>query len=203
MEKSFDTKWEAIHRNQEWGKYPSEHVVRWVARNYYSSSRKDVKVLDFGVGGGANTWFLAREGFDVYGFDGSSSAVEKAKEYLSREGLSAELIVKDGLQLSYKEEFFDFVIDNVSICHNSEAAKETMYAEVFKYLKKGGKLFSTCFSSNTTKELPAYLTFYKNKEEIEDVLMTIGYINVVIDVDTYTDNGDTVELYIIKCEKRF
>lgn len=28
--------WENIHANQEWGKYPSEQVVRFVARNYYN-----------------------------------------------------------------------------------------------------------------------------------------------------------------------
>lgn len=50
--KSFDEIWENIHATQEWGKYPSEPVIRFVARNYYDKDRQSTKVLDFGVGGG-------------------------------------------------------------------------------------------------------------------------------------------------------
>ena len=84
--KSFSKEWEEIHRNQEWGKYPSEQLVRFIARNFYNKDRKNIKILDFGCGAGANTWFLAREGFDVYAFDGSESAVNRAKEYLNKDG---------------------------------------------------------------------------------------------------------------------
>lgn len=50
--KSFDEVWENIHATQEWGKYPSEQVIRFVARNYYGKERHSIKMLDFGVGGG-------------------------------------------------------------------------------------------------------------------------------------------------------
>ncbi len=52
--------WEKIHSQKVWG-YPSEHVIRFVARNYYKRNRSEVKILDFGCGTGANTWSLARE----------------------------------------------------------------------------------------------------------------------------------------------
>ena len=51
--KSFDETWEKIHSTREWGQYPSESVIRYVARNFYKSNpRKAVKILDFGCGGG-------------------------------------------------------------------------------------------------------------------------------------------------------
>ena len=53
--KSFDEVWENIHATQEWGKYPSEQVIRFVARNYYRKERHSIKMLDFGVGGGETT----------------------------------------------------------------------------------------------------------------------------------------------------
>lgn len=95
--KSFCETWEKIHREQEWGKYPSENVIRFIARNYYNTEREKIKILDFGCGGGAHTWFLARERFDVYAFDGSPTAVEKAKEYLNIEGYhQVRFAVMDG-----------------------------------------------------------------------------------------------------------
>lgn len=86
-EKAFSEEWEAIHATQEWGKYPSESVIRFVARNFYKYEREKIKILDFGCGVGANTWFLARERFDVYAFDGSESAIRKAKKYLENKAI--------------------------------------------------------------------------------------------------------------------
>lgn len=201
MKKSFNNVWEDIHKNQEWGKYPPEHIVRFIARNYYNSKREDIKILDFGCGAGANTWFLAREGFDVYAFDGSASAVEKTREYLNKNGVTANLEVKDALQLSYNNDFFDCVIDSACICCNELSDKKIMYKEVYDILKCGGKLISTCFTSNTTRELPLGTTFFDNKDEVTKILSEIGFKNIIIDVDTCTDNGCIVEWFIIKCEK--
>ncbi|MBR1383475.1 MAG: hypothetical protein IJ555_06660 [Ruminococcus sp.] len=54
--KSFDSKWEKVHQERDWGKYPAESTIRFVARNFYSvPDRSRVKILDFGCGGGATT----------------------------------------------------------------------------------------------------------------------------------------------------
>ena len=113
--KSFDETWEEIHSTQEWGKYPSEPVIRFVARNYYKVDRKATKILDFGCGGGSHTWYLAREGFDTYAFDGSKSAVNKVEARLKEEKLQADLRVRDALELDYGDNFFDCIIDNATI----------------------------------------------------------------------------------------
>ena len=47
--------WEDIFQNNEWGKYPSLAVVRFVARNFYKvPNRKDIRILELGCGTGAN-----------------------------------------------------------------------------------------------------------------------------------------------------
>ena len=48
--KSFSEEWEKIHSTQEWGRYPSETVIRFIARNYYKTEREKIKILDFGCG---------------------------------------------------------------------------------------------------------------------------------------------------------
>lgn len=130
--KAFDTAWEAIHATEEWGKYPSEPIIRFIARNYYKRDRKEVKILDYCCGAGSNTWFLAREGFDTYAFDGSESAIKKAKKRFAEENLQADLRVRDALELDYDNDFFDCVIDNVSIYSNMLDHIVMMYK---KYIK--------------------------------------------------------------------
>ena len=93
--------WEYIHQNKEWGHYPAEHIIRFIARNYYDKDRRNIKILDFGCGTGANTWYLAREGFDTYAFDISETAVKKLNNFLAQEGLSAHTATRDGLDLDY------------------------------------------------------------------------------------------------------
>ncbi len=54
--KSFSEEWEKIHSTRGWGGYPSEHVIRFVARNFYNKDRKNIKILHFGCGGGSHAW---------------------------------------------------------------------------------------------------------------------------------------------------
>lgn len=142
--KSFDAIWETIHKNQEWGKYPSEPVIRYVARNYYNKNRSQIKILDFCCGAGSHTWYLAREGFDVYAFDGSESAVNKVKGRLEKEGLKADLRVRDALELDYEDNFFDCVIDSVSIYANKFENIIKMYEKIYEYDKTGREYFYIC-----------------------------------------------------------
>lgn len=218
---AFDTTWEEIHREVEWGKYPSEHVIRFVARNFYKEkNRNAIKILDFGCGGGAHTWYMAREGFDVYAFDGSHSAVSKVKERLVRENLSANLQVMDGIELNYKNDFFDSVIDNVSIyCTTIENIKK-MYSEVYRVLKVDGHLLTTAFLTKTTgygTGLEIEHNTYKNieignlagrgvthfyvKNELENILTEIGFKIVCSEHMEYDDMGNTVSMILVHAKK--
>lgn len=219
--KSFTEEWEKIHQKQEWGRYPSENVIRFVARNYYGMERSKVRILDFGCGAGANTWYLAREGFDVYAFDGSETAVKRAKDYLETEGYNdVKFAVMDGLELNYPYDFFDCIIDNACIYANTYSVIQKMYKEVFAILKKGGKLFSSCFGiategfesgnmleSNTYENIKmgalagrACAHFF-TKEQLENVVEMVGFTNIIIDEMSYTDNGHRIEMFILQATK--
>lgn len=140
---SFDPGWDKIHREQEWGKYPGEEVVRFVARNFYAAERSSIRLLDAGCGSGAVAWFLAREGFTVYGFDGSAAAVEKAEKRTSDEGLKAVFLVGDAAQMPFPDRFFDGVIDSAMISANRLDHIKLILKECNRVLKNPGKFFST------------------------------------------------------------
>lgn len=220
MEKSFYDEWETIHSTNEWGQYPTEPVIRFVARNYYNTNRAEVKILDYGCGAGAHTWYLAREGFDTYAFDGSESAVKKVLNKLNRENLKANVCVADALNCDYPADYFDAVIDNVCVYSNLYKHIQKMYSGIYNMLKKKGKLFSTCFGKNTDgygtgKELEkdTYvdietgglvgrgITHFYSKEELEGTLRQAGFNIVSIDRILWTDRGNQFEQFIAVVEK--
>jgi SAM-dependent methyltransferase len=142
---SWDPLWEEIFRSRDWGRYPPEELIRFVARNFFLiSARRSIKILELGCGPGANVWFLSREGFDTYAIDGSSTAIVKANERLSNEGLTAHLQVGDVIDVNsyFPETNFDAVID--VCCLECNRMKETIgiVESVRSLLTPGGKLFS-------------------------------------------------------------
>lgn len=218
---SFDESWEKIHATRRWGQYPSEFVIRFIARNYYSESdRRKKKILDFGCGAGAHTWFLAKEGFDTYAFDGSPSAVKNTEEKLKQEGCFAHLDCFDALETQYEEEYFDAIVDNFTIQANMLCSIKEMYKACYNLLKKDGKLFTAVFSNETTgygtgRELEpgTYVElengttqhsckkhFFKENELFE-LLDLQGFKNINIDKVYYTDQGNVVSQYIATATK--
>lgn len=224
--KSFDNIWETVHSREDWGQYPSEDVVRFIARNYYKCDRKNIKILDFGCGAGSNTWYMAREGFDTYGFDGSVSAVKKCETRLAGENLTASLKVADALEIDYEDNFFDCVIDSAVIYANTLEAIKRMYGSIYDMLKPGGKLFTTGlfttrmlgggYETNADLGVNTYRNFkegifkdrgivhlYDSPDEIKEMLSNWGFYNICVDKTMRTDCGmrDLIEYYMVSAVK--
>ncbi len=144
---SWDNVWEEVFQKNAWGKYPDESFVRFVARNFYRvTPRLSVKILEVGCGPGANIWFMAREGFDAYGIDGSATAIAQAGQYLADEELKANLTVGDIIRLPYADQQFDAVADNACLCHNAAVHMPQILTEIHRVLKPGGLFYSRTFT---------------------------------------------------------
>jgi ubiquinone/menaquinone biosynthesis C-methylase UbiE len=140
---SWDPVWESIHAHRKWGEYPTEELIRFVARNYYARQpRNEVQFLDLGCGNGSATWYLCREGFSVTAFDGSEKAIKKLENRLAKESLAATLGVGDAAALPYPDNSFDCVIDLLCLMCNDMANSDLILKEVHRVLKPGGRLFS-------------------------------------------------------------
>ncbi len=146
--------WQNIFSNKEWGKYPSEAVIRFIANNFYKlKDRSKIKILELGLGTGANLWFCAREGFSISGIEYSQIGIERFKQRLENEGLSHFI---DRLRVGdyerelegFENESFDAWIDSYSLAYNDfEKSKKVIEKAILK-LKKGGRFLSITPSLN-------------------------------------------------------
>ena len=101
-------------------KYPFHQVVSRVL--HYFGKEKDrskINILELGCGTANNIYFLAKEGFNASGLDGSEHAIKLGRTFLAENGLKATLLCQDFINLSnFADQSFDMVIDRGSITHN-------------------------------------------------------------------------------------
>lgn len=109
---------------------------------YNVNQRSETKILDAGCGTGACLWYLAEEGFDACGIDGSRTAVQLAKMRLRYEKLEASVAVGDLVALPFQDGCFDGFIDVAGIQHNLQKSVERIMKEISRVLKPQGKFFS-------------------------------------------------------------
>lgn len=176
---AWDKTWDFLFSSRPWGKYPGEDTIRFVARNFYkASNRSAVKLLEVGCGTGANLWYMAREGFYIYGVDGSARAIELCRQRLNEEVplWQGELQQADIMKLTYEDNFFDAVIDIEACCCNGFEDAQLIYAEMARVLKKGGKFYSRCFAKGTLGD---------------ETGIQVGYNTYLPDVGSMVDTGIT------------
>lgn len=183
---AWDPKWEEVFQKQHWGKYPPEDLIRFVARNYYhAQDRASVRILEVGCGPGANLWYMAREGFSVYGIDGSRTAVEQATARLDAEcpGWTGDIQVGDIMSLPYADATFDAVIDCEAICCNSFEDSRAIIQEIARVTKPGGKFFSRTFATGCWGEGTGEPLGYRAWRVTEGPIANKGYAR-------FTDQAD-------------
>ena len=159
--KNIDPVWEKKYSKGHKQLYPWDTVVSFVFKNVPKNCfRKKIKILELGFGTGANLRFAAREGFKVFGVEGSKSAVSIAKKFFKSEKLSGDLRLGDFTKLPFANEYFDLVIDRGSLCCVGNNAQIKAIADANRVLKKGGRFLhytygkkdSSCKSGKTNKD---------------------------------------------------
>lgn len=92
-------------------RYPHEKVIQFLFRRFPdTASRAGCRVLDLGCGGGVNTLFLAREGFEAHASDISPVGVENTRCRLAQAGCSATLSVGSVDTIAYPDNYFEALV---------------------------------------------------------------------------------------------
>jgi SAM-dependent methyltransferase len=157
---TWDPVWEQVFSSRDWGRYPGEDLIRFVARNFFATAdRGATRILEVGSGPGANLWFVAREGFAVYGMEGSATAAAISRRRLDSEcpgwsGRSGggEVVTGDIMQLPWPEAHFHAAIDAEAVYCNDFEDSRRIYEEMHRVTRPGGKLFVRTFACGTWGE---------------------------------------------------
>ena len=146
---SFDPVWERRYSDNPAyrNKYPFTSVVQFVFKHRPADrSPSDTNILEVGCGNGCNLWFAAREGFKVAGIDASSTAVEYARQWFGRDGLTGDLQVGDYTALPFDNDTFQLVIDRGALSFCGRAAVEKAFSEISRVLVADGRFMFTPYS---------------------------------------------------------
>lgn len=151
QETTFDPVWEKKYfDNPEYRNYyPYDAIVSLIFHHANKQmARNEIKILEIGCGTGNNLWFASREGFSVFGLDGSKTAIEFAEGRFKNEGLKGEFIVGDMTSLPYEDSFFDIIYDRAAMTLVPKKKVVEVVSEVNRVLKKDGVFFCTPFSDH-------------------------------------------------------
>jgi len=202
--------------------YPNESLIAFIK----SLNTERAKILELGCGSGANLWFLAKEGFKAYGIDFSRAGIKYCQQMLKKYNVIANLKLGDIKRLPYKNNFFDLIVDVVSVQHLKFKEHTPCLEEAFRCLKKGGNFFSYHLGENSISykqgggklidkntidnirdaKKPLYnngQTCFLSANDAYNLLKKIGFQNIIIDKVTRTYNNQeySVEYLVIKAEK--
>jgi cyclopropane fatty-acyl-phospholipid synthase-like methyltransferase len=180
--------------------------------------------LEVGCGQGANLWFLAKEGFDVYGVDISPSAIKKTDENL-KENWNIEnvtLDVQNIVNLNFGKTKFDVIIDIGTIVCLPYKDHSNIYDKIYHLLKDGGKFWGFQLAEGTWGQSSGKTVDYKTVENIKEgplvgkgtvcmisdddvltLLKNAGFKNIDIEKYTRTYENQTKKVvdWIIECTK--
>lgn len=118
-------------------RYPNDVLVRLAARLLDSS--RNLRILDFGFGTGANLAHFASLGFETHGVEISEHALARAQQRLSAASLRSDLrLIEPGADLPFPDAHFDVTCAWQVLYY---ADRPTWFATVEKLdrvTKKGG-----------------------------------------------------------------
>ena len=146
-----DPIWEQKYAAGHAERYPWDSVVSFVYRNAPRGlPHSEVKIVEVGCGTASNLWFAAREGFQVWGVDGSASAIGAAHKRFKDDGLAGTLDIADFTHLPHPDAQFHLAIDRAAITSVGRSAAARVAAEVRRVLLPGGRFFFNPYSDRHT-----------------------------------------------------
>jgi len=160
---TYDKNWKEIYESGKMlNKYPFDALVTFTFRKFGKIKDKSkIKVLDIGCGAGNNSWFFAKEGFDITGIDISKHAIEYAKKRFEEEDLKGKFYQKSFFEIKDLKENYNLIVDRGSLCTQEFNDIETILLNINNKLSNNGYFISFFYN----KEIPQ-IKHYKTVDGI-------------------------------------
>ena len=143
--------WNTLYEHDEFAPdEPEPFLLSAVSRPTMTSDGASC-VLDIGCGAGRHLVWLAEQGFEVFGVDDASRALERSRARLHAAGAVARLVRGDFVSLPFTGDSFDMVVAIHALYHGDQAALRRALSEVARVLRDGGLLVATFLSTLTWK----------------------------------------------------
>lgn len=104
------------------------------------------RVLDVGCGTGEHVLFFAEKGFEVWGVDAATRAIEQAEDKARKRSIQAQFKVADALKLQDLNQSFNTIIDSGLFHVFSDEDRPRFVESLKSVLVPGGNYFMLCFS---------------------------------------------------------
>jgi len=160
------------------------------------------RILDLGCGIGRHIVYFSSLGYQVTGMDISEEAVTKTKEWLKKEGFTAD--VKEGKMTKIEEidDYFTLVIAYNVIYHAYKKDIIKTISEIYRVLKPGGFFFGTILTKDPNQ--PFYgsegiiddQTLIKQEEPEKGIPHFFSYIE---DILKFFKSFEIIDLFYNEC----
>ena len=175
-------------------RYPHEKIVQFTFRAFPPERRAGARALDLGCGTGAQSVFLAENGFSVVAVDISPVAVETTRRRLHEAGLMADLTVSSIDAIDVPAASVDLVIcAGVLDSTGAEVARRALplVARAMARQARGAFLFAAEGDFRVLGENPYGLYGYREDEVLG--LFADGFSEVLVDQTLTTYGGGREE----------
>ena len=134
--------------------YPSDVLVRVAARLF--GTERDLKILDFGFGTGANLLHFASLGHHVHGVEIAEHALERARQRLVAAGLEADLrLIQAGERLPFEDDYFDVAYAWQVLYYSDRDGWKAQVGELQRVTKPGGSVLVAIAAPGDISQLQA------------------------------------------------
>ena len=137
-------------------RFPANWLLEW------ASIIPRGKILDLGIGLGANALYLASLGCSVFGIDISEKAIRAVKQTASRKSTELHLVVADLDVFPIPAETFDGVLSFFYL-------NRCLFPQIKKCLKPGGVVLMETYVDDSSKEKRSQVSHCLQQSELASV----------------------------------
>ncbi|MBM4074467.1 MAG: class I SAM-dependent methyltransferase [Planctomycetes bacterium] len=171
-------------------RYPHQKVVQFVFRNFDEPRRRHSSALDLGCGSGANSAFLAENGFSVVSTDLSDVGVARTRQLFRDRGLEGLQLVQRLDETDLGNAKLDLIISvGVFDCVTPDVVRRTL-ERLTQYLAPGCLgffLFAHSRDFRITGRVPLLEHGY-SRAEVDSLFRTFPEFEVDEYISTYQSN---------------